>query len=1028
MASAAAECANQHGVCGTLEQVLQTIFQNKMHWIETVFVEDVSVVSVNVRIEQDFNLQRELKLTVGCTDHCAIVGTFKLHSKQYVSQLIVVFENITFYDTSFEFFNLRVCFHSVKFVNSTMADVKHTWSSPSSELQLSFSDVSIDNRLHSFEIVDVSSVSLSITNCSFNGLHFVIKVLNLFVQIEQSTFFKSICSFLASIFLPAKIVSSHFISHTDSHLWSNNYALQFSSAKILFHMTNCTFQNTSGGLSLTKTKSGFLESWIQVEIDFCEFVGNERFAPGAAILIASDKLVGWSVNTVHISNSLFEGNKAKRGEYSNSRGAAISISTHSHNVFLSNALYNFISRCKFINNFAQDGGGAIFVDHYFIHLQVSDSYFLLNGSAFVSPKAVFLMSYAHFEIFLSTFVIKVHSNDKTLLELVTKTPGAKIDQIDVTINCLYWQRLDTQHQFKVLPQGFSELQSLSVSCSPCSSSFYFPADGIYHIVYVTNASDIIVTNDHSLVDTFKCLNCPYGADCFENELLAKPNFWGYQSDGEIKFQQCPNGYCCSGTQKSPCLNYNTCSGKRTGKLCGQCEKHHSISMLSDECIRNSNCRDSWIWAVGLSSSVLYMLWYTFKDNLLTFPVLLFSKIMSACKEKQATHVSQEIDKGYFGILTYFVQAKAMMSLTIQNQKTYRSANVISQIGSYITLFLNLEISHISTNACAFPGLDTTTKLLLKMLFLLGIYLSWAMVFAVVILVSILLNICTQKTRNQSETRDKFIKGYTEIVKYTYGSVTNILFMFLTCVFVDGQQVWFYDGSVDCYTNWQRVMGILTVMYVIPFPVMLCFGLKVLNTGKISAWQFLAGCLFPLPFLLIWAWKVSTKQKGNIINVTERTHTPIKTNTDKSVSTTTICESFQGMYKESDGWAQFWESIMILRRLLLAVIALFPNAMLQMNYCSILSVLFLVHHVTVKPFKSKASNDAETLSLTLLCVFSIFTVFKSAYIQMGLVSQGPDLLFFKVLNLLETLMIFLLLFWIIFLECFEKVKNFRSNRK
>ena len=89
----------------------------------------------------------------------------------------------------------------------------------------------------------------------------------------------------------------------------------------------------------------------------------------------------------------------------------------------------------------------------------------------------------------------------------------------------------------------------------------------------------------------------------------------------------------------------------------------------------------------------------------------------------------------------------------------------------------------------------------------------------------------------------------------------------------------------------------------------------------------------------------------------------------------ILGGFQGTYVRNKFGSQYWESVMILRRLLLRATSLLYNPTIQMASCVFLSIVFLLHHVYVHPFVYTAANVAESFSLLLLCIVSVINLLK-----------------------------------------------------
>ena len=125
-----------------------------------------------------------------------------------------------------------------------------------------------------------------------------------------------------------------------------------------------------------------------------------------------------------------------------------------------------------------------------------------------------------------------------------------------------------------------------------------------------------------------CRPCPFGGDCSAGKIIARPNYWGYtDSKGLIKFQACPQGYCCNNINVK-CVTHNTCALHRQGRLCGQCTRGYSESLMSRTCIPNEKCKDWWLWPVGLILAFTYLLWYMYKGECMGAFEFLATKISS----------------------------------------------------------------------------------------------------------------------------------------------------------------------------------------------------------------------------------------------------------------------------------------------------------------------------------------------------------------------------------------------------------------
>ena len=219
------------------------------------------------------------------------------------------------------------------------------------------------------------------------------------------------------------------------------------------------------------------------------------------------------------------------------------------------------------------------------------------------------------------------------------------------------------------------------------------------------------------------------------------------------------------------------------------------------------------------------------------------------------------------------------------------------------------------------------------------------------------------------------------------------------------------------------MIVIAIIYVVSFPIMLIFGLKLLRMIKISSTQFLLACIVPLPFLILWILSKRQLIVPNKVTMVKSNYTDGKITSDESPTVPSeILNSFQRAYKISGMGSEYWESIIVFRRLLLGATALIPNSIIQMSCCALLCIIFQSHHFVVKPFINTNFNKAESFSLIMLCLVSVINLFKSVYIQMGVIPDGPDVNILGSFTFAESLFILLLVGFVILLEITAEIKS------
>ena len=147
----------------------------------------------------------------------------------------------------------------------------------------------------------------------------------------------------------------------------------------------------------------------------------------------------------------------------------------------------------------------------------------------------------------------------------------------------------------------------------------------------------------------------------------------------------------------------------------------------------------------------------------------------------------------------------------------------------------------------------------------------------------------------------------------------------------------------------------------------------------TATEFLAACVLPLPFLVYWLRKKAQKQPGN-------------QSLEAKVVNKDVMEVLHGPFrppKSDDKGTLYWESVLIGRRfILLACHSFITSPMLRMIAMATACTLIALHHVSKNPFRDPMANGAETLSLTALIVISIINLTKATLISFGISITGP----------------------------------------
>ncbi len=620
-------------------------------------------------------------------------------------------------------------------------------------------------------------------------------------------------------------------------------------------------------------------------------------------------------------------------------------------------------------------------------------------------------------------------------------------QIYIDAVCPKFYRHITEFNSKLT--NTPSIQDLKYKCIPCTDNYYTIAtnDRIFSIdgENMSHSDDLIAETPSS--DT--CRRCPYGGHCTGYNVLPRPNYWGYWHEGELVFQQCPAGYCCSGSGNSICDSFDYCEDNRTGTLCGACQEGFSVSILTGVCTPNSECGgDQWFWLFAILSTMAYALWYTFKDQIFHFIFTTLESLQNMCQKPSKNRLDQvkndqqkvqnaspsnnvkevlennenATDKGYFGIITYYVQMAAVMKIQIEFSDVDKSESFIDITVNNVGQFLNLELTKMSFDVCPIIGLTTFGKLLYSLSFLIGIYISWTGILISILVIHKMFKKHTKMKdvcKRLMSFKASLVGGIIEIIKYTYAGFCGIIFMSLVCTKTGSHYVWWYDGSNTCLENWQVIIIIFAIVYAIPFPFILIIGLKLLKQGKISAATFVCCCLFPL--VALWFIFIYKYMNQNI------TGKSMGKNASRPQTSEAIISVLQGPYRDDEkNMTLYWEAMVSIRRLLITSMTLVPYASIRMIIITALSLIFLIQQIYKSPFQVPTSNDVETVSLALLCMTSVINLLKASLTDSGVVPSGPSVQFFKSLEFCEKIFVLFIISFILVTEFKLRKKKRKEN--
>ena len=646
-----------------------------------------------------------------------------------------------------------------------------------------------------------------------------------------------------------------------------------------------------------------------------------------------------------------------------------------------------------------------------------------------------------------------------LKDSICSAPGLVLDNHGDThhLKGISYTCINSDIHYKTL-EANNSVDSLIVNCVKCTYLPYTFGSGSY---FHGDDDDGDKQSDTEKVEE-ACRPCPFGGDCSSGKIIARPNYWGFtDSKNMIKFQACPQGYCCNNINVK-CVRHDTCALHRQGRLCGQCMPGYSESLMSRTCIPNEKCHDWWLWPAGLVLAFTYLMWYMFKGECMSSFGFLATKIFSlnlsqfaqntvkrdrdenskatdpyalSGKEKEngLENFDEKPDKAYFDILVYFVNIISLLKVKVEFQSSGPGDGFLYDIEKYFTRYIDLDMQQVANvTLCPFSGIDAMIKYLARPGFVVTILLIWLLMITMTSMMFPALIFKVKKLEAISICKRfklKLIEGYVETMKYSYSGLAGVTFLFLTCVEMENRYFWKYNAEVECFSSWQYVVIAFATVYTVPFSTTTIIGAKLLQKGHIKYKQFMIACFLPLPFLIYWiisfvilktleqprvlSAKSLAASVGDLLSIDRK-------DKDLCEEAAVIVKAFQGPYRHEHS---SWEGVIEIRKLLFNTYFLINNNIYRLVLCTFTSVIVLVHHNISKPFKNLNSNRADSLSLSLLCMACVTNSIKTVFTESGILveSNTPTEELLYLMNRLDRIMILVLIGYIIFSELYFLIR-------
>ena len=834
-----------------------------------------------------------------------------------------------------------------------------------------------------FDELDFNMVSTIVENISNNdwGIGILMYQASANITIADSTFRHNTCSKSGVVYL--KVQKSH---------------------KVSVNIYNTTFVNNSAALAGSSIHLNFtiLKEKVSANIENCKFTNNTNKESAAGIYVTAGNVL---VSGCEFHNNSVFTDKSYVSQTVERKGAGGAI------YFLSKANMT-IKNNIFVNNTANWFGGTLagagpltLQNCYFENSPNLETHSIIGDMIYLSGET--LMENVTME------VKKVSERSSVLWYSGTKANLKSTKESYINYTCPVGANFQNLSLVQYDDHTMS-YKDLFYFCEVCPNHQYSVQNG-YKRGSLTDFH-----NESEWSRNFTCHPCSFGGECRNGVIKAEPGQWGYVvNDGEnltVEFQTCPSGYCCE--DRHSCVTYDSCAPNRVGILCGQCAENMSEILFSPECRDNDKCNDLWYLVIEILTAVIYLFAFLYQLEVLNF-------ILKYMLWLPSSDIDDAAMNAYIKTIFYFYQTVDL--LTVQENQV--SAKIIGYIQPFLIYLLNFGPIAALFGVCPYKNLKPPAKLILSsmtlayLLVIMGvIYLvikikEWWMRRKRIAISDYEYNSMFHRTdlsknaqtsgEYQQSFKSRLATSCISVFLFNYITLSRLTFTMLLCVQVNDEMVLYIDGNVKCFAPWQGFFIVFAAVYIIPFFLVVIFSAKLLKARKIGLHQFFLSYCLPLPMLIYWgtvALKNRFKPKTSSETAEENYHEPLIGNINEEEilspdkqKTEDIIEDLLFLLESSfinqdtkEERATYWEGILMLRRLILTLTALFitlplPTVTTQTLIC----LAFLLWHLYVHPFCNRSANYLETSSLTVLTMVAIFHIIQAAFIASGVKPTGPN---------------------------------------
>jgi hypothetical protein len=468
-------------------------------------------------------------------------------------------------------------------------------------------------------------------------------------------------------------------------------------------------------------------------------------------------------------------------------------------------------------------------------------------------------------------------------------------------------------------------------------------------------------------------------------------------------------------------------------MCGVCSQGYTEALWSTYCTPVKDCNDHWFWILFLLLIFSMAILLVFKPPFVTYSlkqIFWFKRFagsrtaniqvnhdiirsLSVDKETGQENISLSLaeqltqDKRQFfrfvEIIFYFYQIAQLLLSSCSLTEFFDSQFLVPVLG-----FFNFQPSFKKQGfLCPFPGLTPEIKLSFKIAPVFGTLVAIFLIYALHFFIS----------RMRGSLRpaiSPYLQASIKTVFLGYVTLATVSISLIRCVFVAGEARWFYNGNVLCYQWWQYASFTFNAIFVIPFIFVLAWISFKLHHDKITIQQFLLAIICPIPFLLLWMFRLVCPSP--VVNVEE------------NQNLNALKEMLLAPYRQPKGaskrGALYWQSVLIARRFILVLIFCVVTEPSIRLFCMTLTCVFvLCCHLQVKPFQNSSANNLESLSLLLLVILGLVNLFKSVFVGSEQNIKGSLVTVLKVFQWLEIVILGLFPAIILLLVCFAIISVF-----